>query len=402
MSTSNNPSHSSKYRGARTVILHLCADLESGEPGRETVDLAILTQRATGWRALIGSSGGALVKEAERAAVRHRKMPLDGNGMFTDWRNRLRLESLIQKERPSLLHAHGAAALPFAYAVSRTHRMPLAVDLTQPPPDTKPMRRLMDNIRMAHSLIRVPSEFMGTYMHETWQFEAEQMRLVPPGVDLQWHGAGFVSPERLHKLSHLWRLPEQASVVLVPMPLEPGLGHKSFLEALARIRSENVFALLVGSDRAAPGMRAEIEAMVETLGLNGHVVMPESCPDWPAACWLASVVVTPNITPRGQSQELLAAQAVGRPAIVTDSGANREMAVSGETAWVVPPDDVTAMANAIREAINLNTDQRLTLAERTHDFIAESFPQQVWFEGMMEMYETLMQPPKRVARSQAA
>ena len=220
--------YSSKSRAPRSAILHLSPDLEPGDPARETVDLAILSQRAAPWRALIASIGGSLVKEAERAAARHYRMPLNGRGLLNDWRSRLQLEAVVQKEHPSLIHAHGIAVLPFAYALSRLHRMPLIVDLTQPITEPEHYAKLMANLKLAPAILRVPSHFMATHLRDTFKVEPEQMQIVPPGIDLQWYGAGFISPERLQTLSTMWRLPEQAVVVLVPMPLAPGFGQEVF------------------------------------------------------------------------------------------------------------------------------------------------------------------------------
>jgi glycosyltransferase involved in cell wall biosynthesis len=401
MSLSSSLSQSSKIRAPRTAVLHLSPDVESSDPGRETVDLAVLTQRA-GWRAIIASSGGRLVTEAERAAVRHKRMPLNRTGPFINWRTRLLLEATLQSEKPALIHAHGIETIPFAVTLARSHGIPLVADLTQPLVDSARTKKLLKLMKTTRTMLRVPSEFMGQHLHETFGVEEDRLCLVPPGIDLQWYSVGFISPERLQKISHLWRLPEQASIILAPMPLEPEMGHKVFLEVLHAMKDENVYAIMVGSDRHAPGLRAEIEGQIGAYGLNGRVIMPDDCPDLPAACWLASVIVAPNLTPRGQNLELLAAQAIGRAVIVTDIGANREMARSGDTAWVVKPGDVQGMAAALREAIHMNTDQRLGLAERTHDFVAGSFPQKAWFDGMMELYASLLYPSRQTARANVA
>jgi len=381
--------------------LHLSPDLEPDNPGRETVALAVLTQRS-GWRAIIASAGGHLVNEAERAAVRHKRIQLLTRSAFASLRGRMQVKALIQKERPALLHAHGLTALSYAAPISAADRLPLIADLTQPLADEPKTHRLLQSLKTAPALIRVPSEFMREHLETVFHVEHDRISYVPPGVDLKWFSAGFISPERLSTLSQQWRLPEHASVILVPMPLKAGLGHKVFLEALARLKDENVFAVLAGCDRREPGLRRETEALLKTLHLEGCVIMPEFCTDLPAACWLSSVVVAPNVVPRGQNLELLAAQAIGRPVIVTDIGANREMVLSGETAWVVPPDDAGALAEAIRGAVRLDTEQRLNLAELTHNFIAETFPQYAWFDHMMHLYESLLRPAERTVRSQAA
>ena len=395
------PRQYGRNAAARTVILHLAVDLEPDDPGRETVDLAMATQRS-GWRALIASSGGQLVKMAERAAVRHRRLPLDGNALFSDWRSRLLLEAIIQKERPAVVHAHGADTLLLAQGLAKIHRFPLIADLTQPIPVTPRYRKLFEVLKQLPGRVRVPSEYMARHLCDQFGYPSDKIVHIPPGVDLSWFGAGFVSPERLRKLSHLWRLPEQASVVLVPLPLAPEMGHQLFLEALTQLKQENIFAVLVGSDRHAPGYAQQIENLLTRYNLNSRVVMPEVCLDWPAACWMASVIVTPNTEPRGQIPELLAAQAIGRPVIVTDTGASTEMVRSGETAWVIPPNDVKALTAAMREAITMTTEQRLNVAANTHDFVAETFPQSAWFNSMMDMYDSQLRPVERTVRAQQA
>jgi glycosyltransferase involved in cell wall biosynthesis len=236
---------------------------------------------------------------------------------------------------------------------------------------------------------------MAKHLTSTFQINPAIVAHVAPGVDLQSYNTAAISAERLHNLSRLWRLPEQGIVALVPMPLEPQMGHSVFLQALAQSKEDSLYVIMVGSDRHAKGLRAELEQTVERLGLNGKVIMPETCPDWPAAFWLANVVIAPNSIPRGQNMELLGAQALGRPVIVTAVGANEEMVLKGETAWVLPPDNLAAMAKALREAAHMNTDQRVNLADNTRYFIEDSFPQANWFNGMMGLYQELMVPAAR-------
>ena len=387
-------------RATRPAILHFCGDLEPHETARETVDLAVLTQRS-GRRALIVSAGGTLVTAAERAAVRHARMPIGAPGWFALWRNRVHLETIHQRERPVLVHAHGIDVLPHALRYCHAHRVPLLLDITQPIANHALAQRLFAKLPTVSYSIRVPSAFMQHYLVTTLGLHPDDIRIVPPGVDMVWYNAGSISSERLQKLSHLWRLPELANVLLMPMPLAPGLGQKLFLEALAEMRHENIFAVLVGPDDTAPITRNDLEKHIAQLGLTGKVIMPDYCADWPAAFWLSSTVVAANSAPRGQSLELLAAQSIGRPIIASDAGANADMVRSGETAWLIPRDDRAALVQALTEAVKLDTEQRLNIAANTRAFIDECFPQHAWFEGMMAMYDDLLHTtvPERIVNA---
>jgi glycosyltransferase involved in cell wall biosynthesis len=128
-------------------------------------------------------------------------------------------------------------------------------------------------------------------------------------------------------------------------------------------------------------------------GLEGKVIMPETCADWPAACWLASLIVATNAIPRGQAPELLAAQAIGRPVIVTTCGANAEMVKDGETAWVIPPDDKDALVAALSEALAMSAARRIDLALRTRDFVGNFFPMETWRDSIFELYDAMLAQP---------
>jgi glycosyltransferase involved in cell wall biosynthesis len=388
-------------RAGRICVLHPCPDLEPTDVARETVTLAVQMQRS-GWRALIASNGGPLVLEAERAAVRHGRMPLNRHGLLTNWRNRVMLEALIQRERPALIHAHGIDALVHAIGLCRIHRLPLVADFTQPLPNDVRTKRILKQLNDMGALIRVPSDFMAQQLREIYELSPEHVATIPPGIDMRWHDAGAISPERLHSLSKLWRIPEQATVVLAPMPLSQDNGQMQLLAALAKLKRNDVFTVLVGDDREDPTMREQLDTLVSQYGLEGKVIMPDYCMDWPAACWLASTVVAPNTVARGQAVELLAAQAVGRPVIITNIGANPEMVLSGETAWVIPPDDVKALAEALREAIDLPMQQRVNLSDHTRNFIEDAFPQSAWLASMIELYEILLHPAARPVKTKAA
>lgn len=379
-------------------MLHLTPDLGNNQNAREVVDFSIQAHRQ-GWRPIVASAGGDLVIEAERAAVRHARIPLNVNNFVARWRSRFMLEALYQRVRPKIVHAHGFEVLAQASRVSFLHHVPLLVDLTDPAPFTRERRKLLQTAAQRRTWFRVPSAFMAEHLRQEHGLDSGFLYQVPPGVDMQWFDAARVSPERLQKLGELWRLPEQAAIILMPAPLAPGYGHKQLLEAMTRLRRKDIFAVFVGSDKTSPGTRSETEKLVLSCGLGERVVMPEVCPDWPAACWLSTIVVSINTTPRGQSLELLSAQAMGRPVIVTDCGANTEMVKGGETAWVISPGNVDMLTQALGEAASMNQSQRINLAVRARTFVAEAFSGETWRSSMIGLYESMLGRPPSMAET---
>ncbi len=398
-SSTNAPAY--KRDAPRTTVLHLASDLGIGPQAREIVDLCIQTHRA-GWRPLIASEGGPLVLEAERGAVRHSRVLFKNQGFWGRWRGRRQVESLIRREKPVLVHAHGFDVVRVASRAAAACRLPLLIDLVEPAPVTSARRRSLQWAASRGARFRVPSDYMVRHLRQDFGLKTDFLYRIHPGVDLQWFEAVRVTPERIKKLSHLWRLPEQATVVVMATPFAPGYGHKDFLRALAALKSRDLYAVLIGDDETVPGTRADIEKFVAAQGLEGKVIMPETCLDWPAACWLSSLVVATNAVPRGQGPELLAAQAIGRPVIVTDCGANAEMVKKGETAWVVPREDEKALVAALEEALAMSSARRIDLAIRTRDFVTDFFPMDYWRDSLFELYDAMLSQPMTSSQSEAA
>lgn len=366
-----------------TPSLDLCHE------AREVIDLCIQTHRAK-WRPLIASPGGALVMEAERAAIRHTKVPLKTKSAWFKWRNRVRLEKKIDAERPALIHAHGYETIELASNLALKKHKPLLIDLTEPCPVTERGKEILQLAANRGAHFRVPSQYMANFLHKDMGLNTQYLQHIPPGVNLQWFEAVRVTPERINELHKLWRLPEQSTVIIMATPFAPGYGHQLLLEALKEIKNNDIYAVLIGDDTVSSTMRASIEKMVIDYGLEGKVIMPENCTDWPAACWLSSLVVATNAVPRGQTPELLAAQAIGRPVIVTESGANAEMVEHGETAWVIPKEKKEPLVDALEESLSMGPARRIDLAIATRGFVGDHFPMELWRDNIFQLYDTML------------
>jgi len=334
-----------------------------------------------------------LVLEAERSAVRHTALPVKSKSLFRRWRNRVAAESLVTRESPLLIHAHGWDVAALGARIAARKALPLLIDLVHPIAPTPSWRKLLQTAANCGARFRVPSSFMARHLTDDHGLQTAFLRVVPPGVDLQWFDAVRVPSERINSLYKLWRLPEQATVVVMATPLAAGSGHKLFLEALAAMKNSDLYAVLIGGEGGNPAVRATVERAIAELDLEGRVIMPETCADWPAACWLSSLVLAINALPRGLAAELLAAQAIGRPVIVTDCGANAEFVKSGETAWVIGTEDKEALVAALREALAMSAARRIDLALRTREFVGKTFPMEAWRDALFGIYDDMLASP---------
>jgi glycosyltransferase involved in cell wall biosynthesis len=177
---------------------------------------------------------------------------------------------------------------------------------------------------------------------------------------------------------------------MMPGRLTRWKGHHVLIDALAQLDRPDVFCVFVGSDQGRTAYRREIEEYIKDKGLEGRVRIIDHCSDMPAAYMLATVVVSASIEPEGFGRVPVESQAMGRPTIATDHGGARETIIRGETGWLVPPANATALARAIQEALALEPMQRAVLATRAMSHIAQSFTRNRMVDKTLDIYADLI------------
>lgn len=128
-------------------------------------------------------------------------------------------------------------------------------------------------------------------------------------------------------------------------------GHEILLRALAVLPPElRVRAYVIGdaiyTTAGSQWTPSALQALTATLGLSGRVGFTGFLPA-PSALRALDIVVHPATAPEPFGMALAEAMACGRAVITTAQGGAREIVDSDQTALVVPPADVAALASAI-------------------------------------------------------
>jgi glycosyltransferase involved in cell wall biosynthesis len=167
------------------------------------------------------------------------------------------------------------------------------------------------------------------------------MRVILNGIDLD--GLPPFALERSPARTAAGLPPARRLVAQVGR-LAPQKDHRTFLAAAAIVadRAPDVDFLIVGEGEE----RAALEVEAGRLGLAGRVRFTGQRDDVPAL--LAGVdVLTLTSLYEGFPNVVVEAMATGAVAVATDVGGCRELVVAGETGFLVPPRDPSAVAEAV-------------------------------------------------------
>ncbi len=160
-------------------------------------------------------------------------------------------------------------------------------------------------------------------------------------------------------------------VLLIVGRLSREKSHTELVEALARLQTllpHLSIRLLIAGDGPE---RPRIEAAARAHGCFPHVIFAGQVSDVLPLYSAADFAVLASKT-EGSPNALLEALAASLPVVATSVGGVPEIVSSGDTAWLVPPSQPSALADALAFALSHPDDAR-SLALRGRQLILDRF-----------------------------
>ena len=282
---------------------------------------------------------------------------------------------ILRRERPAILHTHGAKAggVGRLAAVLAGRSRPSVIVHTFHghvlegyfSPLRSTLFTWIERIlaRVSTRLIVVSDE-VGRALVRLKVADADRIELVRLGFDLE---PFVVSDEERRELRESLRsdlsIPLDRRVVTFVGRIVPIKRLDRFLAVAQRLRQrEDIHFLIVGDG----DLRPELESSAAARALGDRVTWTGFRRDLPAI-YCASDVVAITSDNEGTPVSLIEAQAAGVPVVTTDVGGARDVVEDGVTGRVLDAEDVSGMADAIAEILDDPAlASRFAAAGRTH------------------------------------
>lgn len=371
------------------VILQIIPELNAGGAEQGCIDVTAAIAEAGGV-AIVVSNGGARAHEIIRKGGTHIVLPVHSKNPFVMWRNIGRLRALIKEHNVDIVHVRSRAPAWSAWRAVRKTQAKFVTTCHSAYRITGKLKRFYNSIMARGERVIAVSHFIADYLERNYRINASRIRVIHRGIALEKYHPNSVTPERLIAVAKEWRVPDGASIIMLPGRITRSKGHHFLIDALALLRNKEFFCVFVGPDQGKGTYRKELEAYIEEKGLSSRLRIVSQCDDLPAAYMITTVIVAPSIEPEGFGRIPVEAQAMGRPCIATDHGGMRETILRDETGWLVPPGDVRALVEALEEAMALDVRHRAVLATRAMNHVATHFTREQMCAQTLDVYAELL------------
>jgi len=220
--------------------------------------------------------------------------------------------------------------------------------------------------------------------HISIGYDAARMKVVPNGFDLYALRAAEGARSRIRDECGF----TSGDFVIGTLGrFNEAKDQRNFIRAAAEVTKYHSSArfLMVGRDLEA--VNAVLSSWLREFGITDRFVLLGERKDAPA-CLAAMDIFCLSSRTEGFPNALGEAMAMGLPCVTTDVG--DAVLLLGGFGAVVPAEDSVALANGLREMIEMTEAERLALGKRTRERIESEFTLERTLERFEELYTRLL------------
>jgi glycosyltransferase involved in cell wall biosynthesis len=346
-------------------ILQLVPSLNSGGVERTVMDMAQAIIKAGG-QAHVATSGGRMVSELEKMGAQVHLLPLASKNPLTLYRNKFRLQKLMQTQKIDLVHARSRAPAWSGYLAARALHVPFITTYHGIYSGGRGFKEYYNRVMVKGLLTIANSHF--TKAHILATHEVKDVRVVPRGVDVM-----RFTPQNA---------PENACFTfLMPARIARGKGFEVLFEAVSRL--EGAFQVLVVGDgrETSYGQSLHPPPNVQFIG---HVSdMREAY----AAC---DAVLIPATRPEAFGRIAIEAGAMGKIAIGSNIGGLQETLQHDRTGYHVRVGDAQDLTDKMQDLMALSAAERVQMGKAARAYIVNHYRLDQMQEKTLAIYAEIL------------
>lgn len=369
------------------TLLQVTPALDAGGVETLTVDMASAAA-AAGARSLVASHGGRLESDLARGGSELIRLPVRSRNPVTMAANAVRLESVIRRERVSLVHVRSRApAFSALYAARRT-RTPVITTYHGIYAARSSLKRWYNSVMTRGDAVIANSAYTRDHILGEHHTAPARIVVIPEGIDTVAFDPAAVSPDRIARVREAWGtdLDDGRQVILVAARLARWKGHGVIIRALATGGAARARLVFAGAGENG-AYASELAADARSRGVE--LILAGPCADMPAAYLAADFVAAPSTDPESFGRSVAEGGAMRRVVIASRLGGAAETVIDAATGWLVAPGDVAAWTKALDLALAMAPEERTSMGAAARARICDAYSLERMCEATFDLYRRM-------------
>ncbi len=366
-------------------VTFVISGLERGGAERQLVGIANALA-ARGWNVTVVSylpfSSTSLRCELDDSAVK--VISLNSSAGIGRYAGLVRAASVIRRIRPDILVGFMFHGIMTARIVGRLTRVPVILSSVRNERDGSVRERIVAATDRLSDAVTIMSDHLASELTETGVARRSHTFVIPNAVDPGGLDTGVCRSRTREDLG----VSEKEFLWLAAGRLSPAKDYPNLIRAISELaqRRRNAEVAIAGEGP----MRDELARQIRDLGLSDRVRLLGLRDDMPDL-YRASDALVLSSAWEGMPNVVLEAMACQRPVVATAVGAVSELVTDGESGFVVPPGDHTALADAMERMMALPDETRLAFGEAGYDRVRSEFSLERVIDKWEELFNRLLE-----------
>lgn len=334
----------------KLTVIQIVPEMDEGGVEGETLDFAIYLAQL-GHRSIVISGGGRLVKQLGEQGVEHVLWKHIGDKSIRCLQYLNKLRHFLIHEKVDVLHLRSRLPAWIGYLAWKM------LDISERPALVTSFHGFYSvnsysTIMTKGERVIAVSNVIRSHILENYDPDPTRIELIHGGYDEKAFDPEQIDDKRCEAIKQRWNIDDSKLVVMLPGRLTTWKGQDVFIDALGKIKDLEFTAICVGETGDNPSFIKKLRDQIDRLELGDKVKLVGHCEDMPAALSITDLVVSASSSqPEAFGKVAIEAMAMGKPIIATKHGGSLETIRDKETGWLVKPADPSALADALRIAI---------------------------------------------------